>query len=222
MLDDFFAAIEQAGLRAAAGALTRAGEMVSGRAKELAPVRRVFADQSPRTELKSIAAIEGDRDIRRRLGLGPERTHIMPPTTVTKPAPQFLHRREVVQKASQPNRLRLPSAQARLDRRGRYELRAGRAIHGGNLGGKLRDEIFSTAARIDGRIIAVRVVSPTAYAKYQEFGTRHNAAHPYLRPALHESVGAIKEMIATDVAQAAREAVGSVRINVEWKLKAAS
>lgn len=222
MLDDFFAAIEQAGIRAAAGSLARAGVLVAGRAKDLAPVRRVFVDQSPRIELKSISSIESDRELRRRIGLGPERSHVMPATTVTKAAPQFMHRRGVVQKAGQPNRLRLPSAQARLDRRGRYELRSGRSIHGGDLGGKLRDEIFSTEARIDGSVIVVRVMSPTAYAKFQEFGTRHNAAHPYLRPALHNSVAEIKAMVGSDVARAAREAVGSVHINVVWKLKAAS
>ena len=51
------------------------------------------------------------------------------------------------------------------------------------------------AARAEGSRVVASVVSPTPYAKYQEFGTRHNAAHPFLRPALLESRGEIASLI---------------------------
>lgn len=217
----FFDAIEQAGLAAAAEAVTRGAALIAGRAKELAPVRKVFVGQERHydTRLKTISEIENDRDVRRRLGLGPEHTHLLPPSIVTKRAPQLLHLRGVTQYRGE-NVMRRSDAQSRLDRRGRYELKSGRSVHKGELGGRLRDEIFSTAARIEGHKISARVESPTPYAKFQEFGTRHNPAHPYLRPAMHQSIGEIKTDIGQSVAAAGRQAVGSVQINANWKLRA--
>ena len=74
-----------------------------------------------------------------------------------------------------------------LTSRGRYELRSGRAniTIGARtyLGGRLRSEIQAEPAA-GGPVFIARVLSPTPYAKYVEFGTRHNRAQPYLRPAL--------------------------------------
>lgn len=53
------------------------------------------------------------------------------------------------------------------------------------LGGRLRDEIFRTSIRDTGKTISGWVVSPTPYAKYQEYGTSHNRPQPYMRPALY-------------------------------------
>lgn len=212
-MTDWFnvAAIDAAVLRAGARALDLAGHRIASRAQELAPVRKVFAgqDKGYRVRVKTIDEIEADRAQRKALGLGPERTHIRPPTIVTHRAPQLLSQRTVVRsdkytgKTVQPH-LALPGAQARLDRRGRYELKTGRAVHGDQLGGHLRDQIHSTAPEIDGRIIRVKVVSPAPYSKFQEFGTAHNPAHPYLRPAAHEN----KDSIRGDVA---REIIAEVR-----------
>jgi HK97 gp10 family phage protein len=52
------------------------------------------------------------------------------------------------------------------------------------LGGRLRGEIYSEPADIAAGIIKWWVISPTYYARYVEFGTRHNRAQPYMRPAL--------------------------------------
>lgn len=222
-IESFFAAIEQAGIAAAAEALTRSAGLVAGKAKDLAPVRKVFTgqDRHYETRLKTISEIENDRDIRKRLNLGPEHTHFLPPSVVTKRAPQLLHLRGVTRVRGQ-SVMRRTEAQTRLDRHGRYELKSGRAIHKGELGGRLRDEIQPTEAEIEGHHIVARVVSPTPYAKYQEFGTRHNPAHPYLRPALHDSVGEIKTDVGQSVAAAGQQAVGSVEISVTWTMKARS
>lgn len=82
----------------------------------------------------------------------------------------------------------LQNAGPALTARGRYELKAGRAnftsAGGTTLGGRLRGEIHTVPAESGGTRWTARVVSPTPYAKYVEFGTRHSRAQPYLRPAL--------------------------------------
>lgn len=78
-----------------------------------------------------------------------------------------------------------------LSARGRYEVKTPKRSfykEEQTIGGRLRGEIdVIVAAEWEGEQIWGYVISPTPYAKYQEFGTRHNAAHPYLRPALRES-----------------------------------
>lgn len=54
------------------------------------------------------------------------------------------------------------------------------------LGGRLRDEIYRTKVTREGTKIYADVVSPTEYGKYQEYGTSHHRAQPYMRPALYE------------------------------------
>jgi HK97 gp10 family phage protein len=89
------------------------------------------------------------------------------------------------------------AAEATLSARGRYELKSGRAVHGATpgsrsgfqLGGALRDSIDvvdggSTETRIAFDVVAGGPAAP--YARYVEFGTRHAAAQPFLRPALAE------------------------------------
>jgi HK97 gp10 family phage protein len=61
------------------------------------------------------------------------------------------------------------------------------ALFEGRIGGRLRGEIFIEGPVRDGNHIWFYVVSPTPYARYQEFGTRHHRAQPFLRPALYES-----------------------------------
>jgi len=54
------------------------------------------------------------------------------------------------------------------------------------LGGRLRDEIFADDVTATGELVFGDVVSPTLYAKYQEYGTSKHRAQPYMRPALYE------------------------------------
>ena len=213
-----WAAIEKAGIEAAAGALTEGVALIAAKAKEKAPVRKVFEGQSSkeRISVKTIAEVEGDRAIRQHLGLGPESTHIYPPTVVTQRGPQQLRWRAL----AGPGQLASGAAQARLSRQGRYELRSGRGVHNGQLGGRLRDEITFEAARISGRSVIARVVSPTPYAKFVEFGTRYMAARPYMRPAVYENTGTIKSGIARSVAGAARAAFHGTSKPVRITLKA--
>lgn len=99
-----------------------------------------------------------------------------------------------------------PRVESALSTRGRYELNRRRttekypespifSVSGGvdrasseaglvTLGGRLKKEIFLTPLQHRGSTTFRRVVSPTRYAKYVEFGTRYAAAQPYLRPAL--------------------------------------
>jgi HK97 gp10 family phage protein len=222
-----WAGMEAAMLSATAGAMDRGLTRITGRAKELAPVRKVFrgANRHYATRLKSIDEIENDRDIRRRLGLGPETAHINPPSIVTKRAPQSLSQRTVDRvdrftgRRTEP-RLQLRAAQARLDRRGRYELRSLRALHGDQLGGRLRDEIYSTGAAVEGRIVRGSVVSPTEYSIYQEFGTAHNPAHPYMRPADYEGRQPLKADIAKSVAAAVSPFFrGTISVTIKTRVR---
>lgn len=87
------------------------------------------------------------------------------------------------------------SARSELNYRGRYELSSkakGRAIYQDSkgretLGGRLRGEISISPTVRQGSVYWIYVVSPTPYGFFQEFGTRHNRAHPYLRPALYDA-----------------------------------
>lgn len=62
-------------------------------------------------------------------------------------------------------------------------------------GGRLRDEIYTTDVRDTGKTLVGWVVSPTYYAKYQEYGTAHNRAHPYMRPALYRMRGRFPNIV---------------------------
>jgi HK97 gp10 family phage protein len=196
-------AIERAGIVAAIEVMNRSAVMVAQRARKLAPVRKVFQgqDDNYRTRLKKLSEIRNDRAIRKALNLGPENPYINPPSIVTQRAPQRLGRQRAI---AAPGRLVMQSSMQSLTRRGRYELRTMRAAHKDMLGGRLRDEIHATQARMVGRRIVVQVVSPTPYAKYQEYGTNHNPAHPYLRPAAHEHRHIIRKDVLLAVAAGAK------------------
>ena len=116
-------------------------------------------------------------------------------------------------------------AQAQLTSRGRYELRTERAasqalrpvaadinartgevvrIHYGRtgiarLGGGLRDSIrVERASAGQFPVIKASVVAgggEITYAKFQELGTRHNPAHPFLRPALAVAKGRLPDAV---------------------------
>ena len=56
--------------------------------------------------------------------------------------------------------------------------------------GELRDSIKVQGSGIDERGPWVDVGSTEPYAMYQEFGTEHNAPHPFMRPAIAAVTGA--------------------------------
>jgi HK97 gp10 family phage protein len=58
------------------------------------------------------------------------------------------------------------------------------------------------------------VIATAPYAKYQEFGTAHNAAHPFLRPAAEESRDKVANIVGAKVASASRTRLGKYEIEV--------
>lgn len=70
----------------------------------------------------------------------------------------------------------------------------------GRLGGRLRRQIHATAVTRDGTRFGAGVESPTPYAIYQELGTAHNKAHPFLRPALQENERTFVENLKAELA----------------------
>lgn len=192
-----WAAFESAVNEAVVGAIDESLEEIVGLARQKAPVRKVFAGGRRGFRTKSMAEAEQDRRTLMRLGpqfaapprstLRHPRSRFMQAVVTGNPNNTPFSARE--RKLTAAGHLKLRSMESRLSRRGRSELASLRAAFGGSLGGRLQAEIYSTGATIDGSRIGGSVISPTPYAKYQEFGTRHNPAHPYLRPALEENRG---------------------------------
>lgn len=103
-----------------------------------------------------------------------------------------------------------------LSARGRYELKTGRAsainaIGGIQVGGTLRNSIRTILATVSNRpSVWGYVVTDVPYAKHQEFGTVHNRAHPFLRPALYEARGILGRFVRRSIARtSSRYTVGS-------------
>lgn len=214
-------------------ALERTASHIVVLAKNRAPVRHVFGGGTrPAVRLKSISEVMADRGLRAAMGLGPEHTfqrgsRVRPATVAVHldPAnhPFVASERHGVAPflAGMPGgHLRDSSAEERLDRRGRYELGSGRANRRGYLGGRLRGEIFATPPAVEGSLISAQIISPTPYAKYQEFGTRHNAAHPFLRPALQEGTPAFIANVARAIDEAVKSGIpagGEIVVKVMLK-----
>jgi len=100
-----------------------------------------------------------------------------------------------------------------LTARGRYEVRSGRAIHKEVLasgairiqvGGALKASIESEGVTHSDKGVTARVTAGIRYAKYVEFPTVHNAAQPFLRPALQGNRQRLRSTVATEV----RKAIG--------------
>lgn len=202
--------------------ITSGAAYVRDRAKEKAPVRKIFAGGHRVMRRKSISEAQGDRKMLLSIGrnapprssLRHARSRFMQSVVKGDNAntPFDLPRRQL----SGPGELAKPGAE--LTRRGRSELKTMRSAHQGAIGGRLQDEIYATEARREGSKIVAEVISPTEYGVYQEFGTRHNAAHPYMRPAAAESRDAVVSMIAEAVGRAAAAGLGSsaaIRMTIE-------
>lgn len=98
-----------------------------------------------------------------------------------------------------------------LTSRGKYEVRSGRAIHLQTLasghvrvqiGGKLKASIESEGVIQSERGSTVKVTAGVRYAKFVEFPTTHNAAQPFLLPALHGARGKLKSALTAEVNKA--------------------
>lgn len=98
-----------------------------------------------------------------------------------------------------------------LTARGRYEVRSGRAIHrevlasGASrvtIGGALKASIESEGAVSTGQGTTVKVTAGIRYAKFVEFPTTHNAAQPFLLPALHDARQRLRQAVAAEVRKA--------------------
>lgn len=100
---------------------------------------------------------------------------------------------------------------ARLTSRGRYEARSGRAIHEEvlasgairlHIGGALKASIESEGVVQSENGLTVKVTAGVPYAKFVEFPTTHNAAQPFLLPALHGARGKLKSVLAAEIRKA--------------------
>ena len=247
----------------AMGALGAGSLLVQERARQLAPVRHIFAEDRYTIRYKQASEMEADRSVRARLGLSVEGSLDNPrPRTAryksplrkteptnrwagkygSKPTSKWRERRlsaaaqhladyqaeQASRKAGGPH---LATA---LDRRGAYEVklalasssrhnpRSARSLSWGHayVGGRLRNSIRAIAPQSTGGYTEAWVVAggdDAPYAKYQEFGTRHNAAHPFLRPALAETRGDVISRIATAIRDASRTGA-SMEIEIEVRL----
>lgn len=104
-----------------------------------------------------------------------------------------------------------PSLEPLLTSRGKYEVRKGRAIHrevlaSGNvrvqIGGRLKASINSEGGVIQtGQGAVIKVTAAVRYAKFVEFPTTHNAAQPFLLPALHDNRSRLKKVLRQQLRQ---------------------
>lgn len=234
-------ALKQAIFRGAVAGMQLAANDIAARARRYAPVRNIFAgaEFEYKIRYKTASEIEHDRVLRASLNLGPERKgeaktvlgRMMPQgrAKTYRPNPYWKLRRLSVAGAD------LEDYPEVFTRRGRYEVRqalignyaktmsgmrrTARSSRWGHsyVGGNLRKSIQVQPVDIDDMTAEQWIVAggtEAPYAKYQEFGTRHNAAHPFLRPALEETKGEIVRLVADAVRQASGGTSSNVKIDV--------
>ena len=226
-----FGALLQNVFEGAVQGLAQGAQVVAQRAKARAPVRSVFGGGGGvRTKTAGeIEAVRSSRDAVFKAGGPPTaiRPEQLGQATITtgKPPTHWRERRLaaasrlLTQYDIELSRRKAGYAPQKtmLSRRGAYEVRSGRANFATwehlKVGGRLRGEIYATDPSVSGDHAEAWVISPTEYAKFQEFGTRHNAAHPFLRPAAEES----RSEVAAMVAEAVRGALshGTTKIGLE-------
>lgn len=234
-----FESITNAVIDAAVQALGGGAQIVEKRAKQLAPVRNIFGDEyhfrskTPR-ELASDARILtlslGAAGLPRFAASSREVGEFGTVVTGKRPPRRWSERRasaayshlgDYDQEMAQ-RKLGKDPEPTMLTRQGAYEVRSKRADFSTwghtHVGGRLRGEIATLAPHREGSMAEAWVISPTEYAKYQEFGTRHNRAHPFLRPAAEESRDAVVQAIAAAVKEASRQGGADVAIEVVVRL----
>lgn len=217
---DDFDTLTRVILDAAVRGLNKGAYVVMRRAKARAPVRNIFGN---RYRFRSKTASEISNDLRfidtktieeMGSGIGNFGTRWVGPKDLTKQGLAQWGKRTL--EAAEEHLARYEDyGETPLTRTGAYEVRTKRAAFTDakgqtHIGGRLRGEIAVVPAKMVGNMATAQVISPTPYAKYMEFGTRHNRAHPYLRPALEESREEVIGMIASAVAEASK----NVRLKV--------
>jgi HK97 gp10 family phage protein len=234
-----FEVIAQGIFEAAVNALGQGAIIVETRAKARAPVRQIFAGSSAGIRFKSIGEIEQNKAARSRIfrpiakarGERYRYESVRTAKIATKAIPRRWHQRRtasadrlLAQYDAEMSRRRAGGVPQKtiLSSRGASEVRTKRAkfstwqhLH---IGGRLRGQIYSTSPTVSGQFAEAWVISPTEYAKYQEFGTRHNAAHPFLRPARDESRPEVIAAIAAAVKEASRTKGSNTEIEIVVRL----
>lgn len=224
-----FEALGAAILEAATDALGQGAVIVEQRAKARAPVRNIFGVEHSFVPNKMITEVQQALASRGELGKAAEMwaNAEMPHTKAVANNPRNWRERRLrsakrlllsYDAANDARRRGYPPQKTMLSRQGAYEVRTKRAKfttfeHAG-IGGRLRGEIYSTTPRPVGKQVEAWVISPTEYAKYQEYGTRHNRAHPFLRPAAEESREEVISLIAGAVKEASRTGVTDTVIDI--------
>jgi len=119
-----------------------------------------------------------------------------------------------------------PSAEGHLNSKGRAEVRSGRAnftLKSGKqiVGGTLRNSITVGPLESHGSKIKQTVFTSVHYAKYVEFGTRHAAGQPFLRPALAKVREEYRSRIIQAVQQTRKHAAaGGKAVEIAGRLRA--
>ena len=218
-----FEALMQAVEAAALEGLTKGAEIVSKRAKARAPVRNVTGHKytmraktgaEMKADVKFVTSQPGSwsRQTLRKDSMfttrwkGPKR--VGDPISIDQ-ALEYLADYDA-------------GNDSPLSSRGAYDVRSGRANFGSGanvtVGGRLRGEIRAEPAKLTGNGAEAWVISPTPYAKYMEFGSRHNRAHPFLRPALEESRQDLVAAIRSSIAKASKKGLGHAEIELAVRL----
>jgi HK97 gp10 family phage protein len=223
---------------AAVQGLGQGAKRVAVVARQKAPVRHIFAGHNYGIRHKSIDEIEGEREVRdRALRTGSPRATVVQPGDVPgvwlrkaigkKPPVHWRERRLSAaqqlldQYDAEMSRRRVKGYVGQktvLDRKGAYEVRTMRAQfttwgHAA-IGGRLRGSISARPALAGTTTAEAWVIATAPYAKFQEFGTRHNAAHPFLRPAAMESRNDVVRLVADAVREASRTGSSSTEIEI--------
>lgn len=219
-----WAAMKRRVRMAGMSAVNSAAKEVESQAKKYAPIRKIFTGGSRMTRMKTLGEYMKDRKTRARLGLAPDvdflhgddpgnpraRFRMVNRTTVpTGPGmsgygDNMNMDKPTWRKRVSPGGPLPPRAMKRLNPQGKYEVKSGRADYKGRVGGRLRGEIHTVPATTSDGLVIARVVAPTPYAKYQEFGTRRHAAQPFLRPALREKRQELVSQMRNEIRDAIR------------------
>jgi len=230
-----FEALAQAIFDNAVSALGRGAVVVEGRAKARAPVRNIFGVQHELVPNKYIGDIEALRASRGgEIGKDEMMVKVKAPTPLKAGGFRSSLRRDVIHRREAMAERHLAEYKAGiegkpvLDRRGASEVKTKRALYvgtkkvrkgiGASIGGRLRGEIQAMSPTMSGRTAEVWVISPTEYAGFQEFGTRHNRAHPFLRPAAEESQDEVVSLIADAMREASRTGAANMEIEIVVRL----
>jgi len=215
--------------------LAQGAIVVEGRAKARAPVRNIFGVEHDFVPSKSIGDVQARRSARGGdVGAAAKMRTQKAPTALKAGGFRSGQQRNLRERRLAVAENLLADYQAKvptkvmLTRRGASEVKTKRAQYAGSskvpsdigasIGGRLRGEIYATRPSAEGNRAEAWVISPTPYARYMEFGTRHNRAYPYLRPAAEESRAEVVGLIADGIREASRTGASSTQIEIVVRL----